>query len=134
MKLSENDKKLIEEICYNGHKIMYVNLTNLLADQLLESLKKINKEIMPKYRDGELLTIVDFTGSFADAKMSLYMMTPESVNGFKKAKKVAYINLVGLKATFLRAFRAFAKKINISINVKVCEDVESACKYLIGKE
>jgi hypothetical protein len=115
-----------ETIVYKGQEIVCFDYKGLRGAELLEQIKANTQFVLnsPKF---DLLTLSDFSGTYATDEIVAYLRDPESKAAAQKTKKKALIGITGLKKMFLNIYNTVT-----GAGAKVFDDIGSAKEYLVS--
>lgn len=115
-----------EKITYKGQEILYFNYIGLRDAALLDQLKANTKFVLEMPGDG-LLTLSDFTNTYATDEFLQYAQTEESKAAAKKTRKKAMLGITGIKKIFLNTYNALSGN-----RAKAFDDMQAAKEYLVS--
>ena len=83
-------------LTYQGKNILMFDYEGLRGIELLETVRTAT-QMMLKSASGELLILANFTNTYIDDKIIVYLTNAESRKASKNAKKIAAVGVTGIK-------------------------------------
>lgn len=115
-----------ETIVYKGKTIYYFDHEGLRGEALLENIKAGNNMIL-QAESRDILTLANFTDTYASDEILKYLTGPDSKMASKKIKKSAVLGVTGIKKIFLNMYNLVSHTA-----AKPFDDLESAKEYLVS--
>lgn len=115
-----------EWITYQGQRILSIDHTGLRGDEILRNMQAANALIL-KEPDDSVLSLADFTGTYATDELVQYLQSDETKRAAQKVRKMAVVGITGLKKLFLNLYNSVTGS-----GAKPFDDIASAKHYLIS--
>lgn len=115
-----------EQMSYKGQRILYFDYRGLRGEELLAQLKANTKTVL-ETPGNEILTLSDFTGTYATDEFMAYAQSDESKAAAKKTKRKAFLGVTGVKKIFLNVYNTVT-----GVKARAVDDIEAAKDYLVS--
>lgn len=113
-------------ITYAGQEILFADHVGLREETLLHSLRRANQKAIEAPQD-DLLLLADYSNTYVNDEIMVYLTGEESKQAAKKARKIAVIGVTGIKKIFLNTYNLVTGS-----GTRAFNDLESAKQYLVS--